>query len=730
MTENRASGPRTMIWGWITVLLLTLAAGISLLAVRFDDGLSKVFVSDTEYYQNYRAYLDDFSVGEGDLLVVMQADDFADGPVFQAVRDFIFEVQFEDQIAGLISPFSFDVDPGAEVAGAFDRLWQDNPAFRRFLSEDRKVMLISLIVAPNGHDNTVPLYHQITAMTDDVLTPAGIKTVVTGNPVLRDNIVAALFDDFLLLIVIGAVLGTAVSALALRSLVLALVSALTSLNALVWMLGLFGAVGLTVNVVTVSLPVLVLVLSFASSIHLTFEARRQARALEPAPVWRAVRRIGMACVLTTITTSAAFASLMTSPSGLISNMGLAGALATIVSLVAVFAVHPLILATLARWRGFDWLFAGQRGQAATVWQFGRLQGMAARAPVAVTLGAVLMLFGASAIYLQVQPTYSLYDNVEFDGEAFQALKLVEDNLAPIGTITFPTNVDMNAPDAMADLAQAHAAIARAVDPSFRVVSLASFAEGGDGGGIGNTRSLPPVLRDRLLSKDGSRPLILVLLPNEGAAEIRGIVTAMVGRLAADNTVPPGLIQDPTGLLVASSFLSYDMLLDLNRCFLFAVIASGLVVMVWLRNPVLGLIALVPNVLPVALVGAWLSLSGRGLEFSSGIALTIAFGLAIDDTIHVLNRIRLNAADGGRGIDRELILASVRQTAPALVITSVVLSLGMLGTQFGQLASVSYFGMLSIAAFGLALIADLLVLPAILITARKVLPEKMLRIGSW
>jgi predicted RND superfamily exporter protein len=156
-----------------------------------------------------------------------------------------------------------------------------------------------------------------------------------------------------------------------------------------------------------------------------------------------------------------------------------------------------------------------------------------------------------------------------------------------------------------------------------------------------------------------------------------------------------------------------VLREFNMTFLVALVSAVGLMALWLRRPLVALVALVPNVLPIACAGAWLTLSGMGLEFASGLALTIAFGLAIDDTVHVLNRLRLS---GGfdRLDDPAAVGAAVQGVAPALVITSLVLGLGMTGTLLASLTSLVVFGGLSMAVFVLALLADLLVLPACLI----------------
>ncbi len=709
-----------------------LAMALGAVQLRFDDGLDRVFESSNPAYGEYRDYLDAFEVSEGDLLVVFTASDFAEPAAYAALREFVFEIQFEPGVGAILSPFSFDLPaPDApDLAGAMDRLWRESPGFRRFLSRQRDLALVALAPAPDGHDRephdreAAALAERTRTLAGELTAGAGIATRITGYPALRDNVVAAVFGDFVTNTLIGVAIGTLLSVLALNSVLLALLVTGTSASALLWMLGLFGYAGLGIDVVTISLPVLILVLSYASSIHLVFEIRRRARAGDRAPVAAAVRRIGPACALTTLTTAVAFASLMSSPSALISNMGLAGVVASLASLGAVFAMLPLLLATAARWPGLGRLFAGRRARPARVWRFAFLQDWAARWPGPVALVSVLLLAGSVAVYMKVEAVYSLYDHVATDSEAYEALLAVEEALSPIGSIAFALDLRLEAPGALETLRRAEAALKRHAG-GLEVVSVAGFvAEGADPAAA--LAALPETLRARLVARDGTTPLLLLLVPNEGAVAVRALVGRLSAALEADPDWPAALAGAPTGLLAASSFLTEEMLFDLNRVFLVAVAVSGLVVGLWLRNPLIGLVALIPNVLPVALVGAWLTLSGAGLEFSSGIALTIAFGLAIDDTIHVLNRLRLDGP-AGRPIDRALIRAGLARVAPALVITSGVLSLGLIGTQFGQLPLIAYFGRLSMAAFVLALVADLLVLPACLLVLERYLPARFLRL---
>lgn len=170
------------------------------------------------------------------------------------------------------------------------------------------------------------------------------------------------------------------------------------------------------------------------------------------------------------------------------------------------------------------------------------------------------------------------------------------------------------------------------------------------------------------------------------------------------------ILEPTGLLPMSAIVGSNMIRHLNISFLLAVIFSGILIAVWFGHWRYGFFCIAPNVLPIAMVGGWLFLMGWPLEMPSAVALTIAFGIAVDDTIHVLNRLKLDAPIEN-GYDKALVEKAFQDVSPVLVTTTAVLGFGTLGSQWSSTPAIAYFGALTIAIFILALFAVLTVLPA-------------------
>jgi hypothetical protein len=97
--------------------------------------------------------------------------------------------------------------------------------------------------------------------------------------------------------------------------------------------------------------------------------------------------------------------------------------------------------------------------------------------------------------------------------------------------------------------------------------------------------------------------------------------------------------------------------------------------------------------------------------STAVIFTIAFGIAVDDTIHFLARLKIEA-DLDRSL-RSLIQITLEKTGRSIILTSLILIAGFGTLTFSDFESTQYMGYLVSLTIALALVADLLFLPALL-----------------
>ncbi len=140
-------------------------------------------------------------------------------------------------------------------------------------------------------------------------------------------------------------------------------------------------------------------------------------------------------------------------------------------------------------------------------------------------------------------------------------------------------------------------------------------------------------------------------------------------------------------------------------------------LVWasLRSLKLGVVAMIPNLVPVVVYFGMLGAGVAPLSLPTSLIGSVALGITIDDTVHTLARYR----DERRlGLSPE---AAVQQTARhvgrAVLITAAMLALGFAVMGLSDFAKVQEFGWLSAATLSVCLLTDLLLLGALLVRTR-------------
>ena len=128
----------------------------------------------------------------------------------------------------------------------------------------------------------------------------------------------------------------------------------------------------------------------------------------------------------------------------------------------------------------------------------------------------------------------------------------------------------------------------------------------------------------------------------------------------------------------------------------------------------GLVSILPNLFPLAMGGAYLYLAGWGLQFTNLVAFTVGFGIAVDSTIHVLNRYRLEKSDE---VDLQTALRrTITAVGPVVIISTIVLAAGIGTSLLSELPMVSLYGTIVVIVLMASMVGALLFLPALMATA--------------
>ena len=126
---------------------------------------------------------------------------------------------------------------------------------------------------------------------------------------------------------------------------------------------------------------------------------------------------------------------------------------------------------------------------------------------------------------------------------------------------------------------------------------------------------------------------------------------------------------------------------------------------------IGLISMLPNLAPIIVIMGVMGLFGLPLDMFTMLIGSIAIGMVVDDTVHFMHNFRRYYHETGD------VTEAVRQTlhtaGRAMLVTTVVLSIGFFVLMFASMNNVFYFGMLTGITILLALLADFLIAPALM-----------------
>ena len=148
-----------------------------------------------------------------------------------------------------------------------------------------------------------------------------------------------------------------------------------------------------------------------------------------------------------------------------------------------------------------------------------------------------------------------------------------------------------------------------------------------------------------------------------------------------------------------------------RSFGVALLVVCLFFIMLFRSIKYGLLSIIPSVLPILIAGGVVGLLGISLDLGSMIVGAMTIGIAVDDAIHVMNRY-LAGKESGKNT-HDAIYHAMTESGRAVVYSSIILVLGFSVLAFGSFIPIVYVGLFGALIMFLALLGDLLFLPAIL-----------------
>jgi hypothetical protein len=152
-----------------------------------------------------------------------------------------------------------------------------------------------------------------------------------------------------------------------------------------------------------------------------------------------------------------------------------------------------------------------------------------------------------------------------------------------------------------------------------------------------------------------------------------------------------------------------------RSFLAAFFVVTALLVLLMRSLRLGLFSMIPNLLPIVFGIAFMGLAGIPLDPGTVMIGAIALGIVVDDTVHFMVRLRRHLAAGDDVT--VAIRGGIAEVGRPIIITSMVLVTAFLMLMLASFTPNIHFGLVAAVVILVALLADLVLLPAALVVLR-------------
>ena len=726
-----------LLWPRITAIVYIAVisiAGFGLTRLGFDEDLRDTFGSDTAAYATYVKATSEFVDPENQTVLLVEGNKLGSPEVFGKLQDLQLELQLADGVDSVYSLFALRDRPDANgdaplvVADGAKGLTPElatriraHPIIgSKLLSADDSEMVF--IITPGEHKAPLAtaraLDAEVKTIADKALAETGVTATITGFPAIRIGIVDVLRHDQIVLNAIGALIGFLISLLTFRSVVGAILTAVPAIIAGVTVLGGMGLFGARVTVMSTVIPALVMILGYADGMHLS-HAWRKHRDQGKSPLeaeWLAHKEAAAACMLTALTVSAAFASLAITDFDIVSRFAWVGA-------AAMLAACPMMLIG----RAFGTLLIGR------FWKGGKRDALdlldRSEGPCealgrfvldharGISLISAALFFILGDMYWVVPSEYSLRENLPARNAANAALARYDAAFGgafPLeGVVPGQTGVAATSPAGLARIEAVHKAIG-AVPGAGTPLSLWSRVDwlGGNPDEATGKQidrflaDLSSETRTRFIAASGDA-LITSNVQEQPIRDLKPLMETV--EAAAKKAGGPGVVL--TGVTAVTTSEAAHTISDLNWSLATAVFGDIFLLILAFRNIPIGIVSSLANTLPLFATGALLFLTGRGMQFSTVIGLTVAFGIAVDDTVHYINR--LLVLHGAETPLDERIVGTSREVGPVLIGTTVIILFGLCTTFTSGLPTVTLFGVITGITLLVAMAGDLIVMPSLI-----------------
>lgn len=732
-------------WALVVIGLATLWMGWRVAQIGFNYDFESFFPHDdpeTKFYLNFRSHFE----SDNDFLIVGVEHDpsIYDSAFLADVDGYVEELESLPYIEEVLSPTRFKepVKLGLTVVQRPLLRWQDDTTQTKLLADSTRIAghptWDGSFVSTDGSALAIQVRHKqlLSKAGCDSLADAITQLAATwehpvhiaGRAVAQKYYVDVMQREVTLFVGLGILLVVLFLWVAFQNIWGVCIPLLVVLLSGLWTLGTMEMTGKSIDIMTIVLPTIIFVVGISDVVHILsryYEELRQG-ASQFQGIQAAFKEVGLATFLTTLTTAVGFLTLVSSSVMPIRDFGIYAAAGVGIAYLLAFTLLPSIMVLFPAPR----VSSEGNGVLWNSWLQNALSAMLRRP---IVIAAATMGFTALAVVgtSRIEVNNVLLEDLAEDDPFRQEFAFFEREFAGVRPFELAIAIPKGKNPLSVEIQQTMQRITAYLQQTYGVGSIVSSdrilaqANRLNNGDQARFHRVPDKQRDidrmtRAMARgENTNPLALVVneetnvlrvfgkLPDLGAQHYRKQDEAFFEWCASEFPDSPlDLHVTGTARLIDLNVgsLASDMVLGLAIAFLIVALIAGLM----FRNVSMVIISLIPNVLPLLMIAGIMGWTGINLKLSTSIIFTIAFGIAVDDTIHFISKLRIELAKGNDLM--KAVSSSFLNAGKAIIITSIILCGGFMTLCLSSFLGTFYIGALISTTLLLAVVSDLFVLP--------------------
>lgn len=572
----------------------------------------------------------------------------------------------------------------------------------------------------------------------------GMKVYTSGMPYIRTLNSQNIIDEIGMFIVAAVLVTSIIFFFFFRSYRATFISMITVIIGVLWAFGILGLLKYEITVLTALIPPLIIVIGIPNCIFLINKYHQEIKqhGNQAKSLQRVIAKVGNATLMTNVTTASGFATFILTNSQLLKEFGIVASICILAIFLLCLLIIPILYSFMAvpknkhlnhlnkRWinRFVDWMENKVKHNRIAIY--------------IISIG--LLCLSIIGIY-NIKISGSLVEDMPKKAEFFKSIRFFEKEYK--GIMPLEILVDTKRKKGVMKLAtlkrmnelQEYIEEFPEFSQSLSVVDLVKYSKQAYYNGnpeyyqLPNSQERSFILRyakstakDTNLLKSyvdstGQFARITTFMKDTGTERFDRIEEDLKAkalkifpqdRYNVSFTGKALLFQKGTKYLVKNLIISLSLAILLIALF-----------MAWMfRSFRMILVSLIPNLLPLIITAGLMGFLGVPIKPSTILVFSIAFGISVDDTIHFLAKYRQELIANNWKIKKS-VYAALRETGVSMFYTSIVLFFGFSVFTISSFGGTVALGALVSVTLVFAMLANLLLLPSLLLSLEKSIANK-------